>query len=323
MEVSFAGWLALIAGLVVLLLLDLFVLHRRAEEVSTRDAVLSTAGFVAVAVAFGIGLGMAEGGRVAEQFFAGYTLELSLSVDNVFVWAVIFSAFSIPAAYQHRVLFYGIFSALILRGGFVAIGGELLHRFEWVVYVFGLVLVYAGARMLRGEREVDPQHSFAVRVVRRQLPTTRRLEGAHLFVPADRVAPEQRPERPPLLGRWYATPMLAVLAVIEISDIIFAVDSIPAIFGVTRETFIVFSATALALIGLRSMYFLLARMRGRFAYLDIGLAILLLFIGAKFMLSELVEIGTGVSLGVIVFVLASAIGASLIAERRKAAQRGG
>jgi TerC family integral membrane protein len=319
MEVSFAGWLALIAGLVALLLLDLFVLHRRAEEVSTRDALLSTAGFVGVAVAFGIGLGVAEGGRVAEQFFAGYTLELSLSIDNVFVWAVIFSAFSIPAAYQHRVLFYGIFSALVLRGGFVAIGGELLHRFEWVVYVFGLVLVFAGARMLRGQREVDPQHTFAVRVVRRQLPTTHRLEGAHLFVPADRVDSDQRPDRPPLLGRWYATPMLAVLAVIEISDIIFAVDSIPAIFGVTRETFIVFSATALALIGLRSMYFLLARMRGRFAYLDIGLGVLLLFIGAKFMVSELVEIGTGVSLGVIVFVLAAAIGASLIAERRKAA----
>jgi tellurite resistance protein TerC len=316
-EVALSAWLALVAGLVALLLLDLLVLHRGAEEVSTRDAALSTAGFVLVAVVFGIGLGLAEGFGIAEQFFAGYSLELSLSIDNVFVWALIFSAFSVPAAYQHRVLFYGIFSALILRGGFVALGGELLHRFEWVVYVFGLILVYAGARMLRGHREIDPEANFAVRVVRRQLPTTKHLQGAHLFVPAQGVEVNQRPRRRPLLGRWYATPMLAVLAVIEISDIIFAVDSIPAIFGVTRETFIVFSATALALIGLRSMYFLLARMRGRFAYLDLGLALLLVFIGIKFMLSEVIEISPSISLAVILLTLAAAVGASLAVERAR------
>jgi tellurite resistance protein TerC len=317
MEVTITAWLALIAGLVALLLLDLFVLHRGAHEISIRDASLSTGGFVAVAVAFGIVLGLFEGRGASEQFFAGYTLELSLSIDNVFVWAVIFSAFSVPAAYQHRVLFYGIFSALILRGGFVALGGELLHRFEWVVYVFGLVLLYAGVRMLYGQREIDPERNPAVRVVRRQLPTTNRFRGAHLFVSAGGVPPAERPRRSPMLGRWYATPMLAVLAVIEISDVIFAVDSIPAIFGVTRETFIVFSATALALVGLRSMYFLLARMRGRFAYLDIGLAVLLVFIGVKFMLSEVVEIGVGISLGVIASVLLAAIGASFIADRRR------
>jgi tellurite resistance protein TerC len=296
----------------------LFVLHRGAHEISIRDASLSTGGFVAVAVAFGIVLGLFEGAGASEQFFAGYTLELSLSIDNVCVWAVIFSAFSVPAAYQHRVLFYGIFTALILRGGFVALGGELLHRFEWVVYVFGLVLLYAGVRMLRGQREIDPERNPAVRVVRRQLPTTNRFRGAHLFVGAGDVPHAVRPRRSPILGRWYATPMLAVLAVIEISDVIFAVDSIPAIFGVTRETFIVFSATALALVGLRSMYFLLARMRGRFVYLDIGLALLLVFIGVKFMLSEAVEIGVGASLAVIVVVLVTAIGASLIADRHRA-----
>jgi tellurite resistance protein TerC len=283
-----------------------------------RDASLSTAGFVAVALAFGVALGLFEGGSASEQFFAGYTLELSLSIDNVFVWAVIFSAFSVPAAYQHRVLFYGIFSALILRGGFVALGAELLHRFEWVVYVFGLALLYAGARMLRGERQIDPQRNPMVRLVRHRLPTTRYPTGAHLFVRADDVPASDRPRRPPLVGRWYVTPMLAVLAVIELSDIIFAVDSIPAIFGVTRETFIVFSATALALVGLRSMYFLLAGMRGRFAYLDIGLAVLLLFIGVKFMLSQTIEIGIGISLAVIFFVLTAAISASLITDRHRA-----
>jgi tellurite resistance protein TerC len=316
MDVTVTAWLALIAGLIALLLLDLFVLHRGAHEISIRDASLSTGGFVAVAVAFGIALGLLEGPSVSEQFFAGYTLELSLSIDNVFVWAVIFSVFSVPAAHQHRVLFYGIFSALILRGGFVALGAELLHRFEWVVYVFGLVLIFAGARMFRGHREIDPEHNAALRLIHRQLPTTKRPRGAHLFVRARDVPGPERPRRSPMLGSWYATPMLAVLAVIELSDIIFAVDSIPAIFGVTRETFIVFSATALALVGLRSMYFLLARMRGRFAYLDIGLAVLLIFIGVKFMMSEVVEVGVGISLAVIVLVLVTAIAASLLVDRR-------
>jgi tellurite resistance protein TerC len=318
MDVSIAAWVVLVTGLIGLLVLDLLVLHRGAHEISMRNASLSTAGFVAVAVAFGVLLGLFEGSSASEQFFAGYTLELSLSLDNVFIWAVIFSAFSVPPIYQRRVLFYGIFGAFILRGGFVALGAELLHRFEWVVYVFGLALLYAGVRMLRGQRQIDPERNPMVRLVRRRLPTTKHLKGAHLFVRADDVATSDRPGRAPLFGRWYVTPMLAVLAVIELSDIIFAVDSIPAIFGVTRETFIVFSATALAVVGLRSMYFLLAGMRGRFAYLDIGLAILLLFIGAKFMLSQTVGIGIGISLAVIVSVLTVAIGVSLITERNRA-----
>jgi tellurite resistance protein TerC len=318
MDVTLTAWVALVAGLLALLLLDLFVLHRGAHEVSMRNAALSTAAFIAVGVGFGVALGVLEGSTIAGQFFAGYLLELSLSLDNVFVWALIFSAFSVPAAYQHRVLFYGIFGALVLRGGFVALGAELLNRFEWVVYVFGALLLFSGVRMLRGQQEIDPERDPMVRLVRRRLPTTKGLQGAHLFVRARDVPESQRPERRPLRGGWYATPMLAVLAVIELSDVIFAVDSIPAIFGVTRETFIVFSATALALIGLRSMYFLLAGMRGRFAYLDVGLAVLLVFIGAKFMLSEVVHIGVGVSLLVIVGVMATAIGASLLRERREA-----
>src|SRR3954467_15188388 len=163
MEVTLAAWVALIAVIVVLLLLDLFVLHRGAQEVSIRSAAWSTAGFVAVAVVFGAVLGMREGGDVAGQFFAGYLLEFSLSLDNVFVWALIFSAFAVPAAYQHRVLFYGIFGALILRGSFVAVGSELLERFEWIVYVFGALLLVSGARMLRGGHDIDPNQSRVVR----------------------------------------------------------------------------------------------------------------------------------------------------------------
>src|SRR4051794_25794655 len=257
MEVTLAAWVALIAVIVVLLLLDLFVLHRGAHEVSIRSAAWSTAGFVAVAVAFGAILGAREGGDVAGQFFAGYLLEFSLSLDNVFVWALIFSAFAVPSAYQHRVLFYGIFGALVLRGAFVAAGSELLARFEWVIYVFGALLLSSGARMLRrGDARRDAERDPIVRLLRRRVPTTRHLVGAHLFVRARGLPEEQRPARRPMPGGWYATPMLAVLVVIETTDIIFAVDSIPAIFGVTRHAFIVFSATALALLGLRSMYFL-------------------------------------------------------------------
>jgi tellurite resistance protein TerC len=317
MDVTFAAWAGLVAGLVVLLLLDLFVLHRGAHEISLRNAAWSTAGFVAVSAAFGLLLGAIEGHHVGAQFFAGYLLEYSLSLDNVFVWALIFGAFAVPPAYQHRILFYGIFGALALRGAFVAAGAALLRRFEWVVYLFGALLLWSGVRLLRGgDRQIDPESNAVVRLLQRHVPTTRGLAGAHLFVRSRAVPEEQRPSRQPILGHWYATPLLAVLCVIEFTDVIFAVDSIPAIFGVTREPFIVFSATALALVGLRSMYFLLAGLRGRFVYLDAGLAVILVFIGAKFLLTEIVEIPVGVSLLVIVGVVGAAIAASLLEQRR-------
>jgi tellurite resistance protein TerC len=315
MDPSLAAWAGLIGGIVVLLLLDLFVLHRGTHAVSIRSAAWSTAAFVAVSLGFGVLLGLAEGRTAAQEFFAGYVLEWSLSLDNVFVWALIFSAFAVPSEYQHRVLFYGIFGALIMRGAFVAAGSELLEQFAWIVYVFGALLLWSGIRMLRGGHEIDPQNTRAVRLLRRRLPTTPNLVGAHLFVRADEVPEAERPERPPLLRRWYATPMLAVLVVIETSDVIFAVDSIPAIFGVTREPYIVFAATALALVGLRSLYFLLAGARDRFVYLDTALAVILIFIGAKFMLTEVVHISAGLSLAVIVIVMGVAIGASLLRSR--------
>ncbi len=315
MEPTFLAWAALIAGIVVLLLLDLFVLHRGTGEVSIRNATWTTIAFVAISVGFGIALGLMEGARQAEEFFAGYVHEWSLSLDNVFVWALIFSAFAVPPAYQHRVLFYGIFGALVLRGSFVAAGSELLRRFEWVVYVFGALLLWSGVRMLRGGHAIDPENSRVVKILRRRVPTTKHIVAAHLFVRAHDIPEQDRPARPPLLRRWYATPMLAVLVVVEASDVIFAVDSIPAIFGVTREPFIVFAATALALVGLRSLYFVLAGARDKFAYLDTGLAAVLVFIGAKFMLSEVVHIGPGVSLAVIVVVIGTAIGASLLRPR--------
>lgn len=182
MDATLTAWIALVAGLLLLLLIDLFVLHRGTHVISMRDAAWSTAGFIAISVAFGFALGFLEGVHPAEEFFAGYLLEKSLSLDNVFVWALIFSAFSIPPAYQHRVLFYGIFTALILRGAFVAAGAQLLQRFEWVVYVFGALLLWSGVRMLRGGKQPDPQSSPVVRLLRRRVPTTEKLMGAHLFV---------------------------------------------------------------------------------------------------------------------------------------------
>ena len=316
MHATLTAWTALIGGLVALLLLDLFVLHRRPEAISIRDAAWSTAGFIAVSVVFGICLGIAEGAPVAEQFFAGYVLEKSLSFDNVFVWALIFGAFAIPEPYQHRVLFIGVFSALTLRGALVAAGNELLERFEWVVYVFGAVLIWSGVRLLHRGASYDPEASRVLRLLRRTLPTTRRLIGPRLLVQASDVPPADRPPRRPLFGRWYATPLLAVLVAIEAADIVFAVDSIPAIFGVTREPFIVFSATAFALLGLRSLYFLLAGVRVRFHYFDTGLAVILVFVGVKFLLTDVVEIDPAASLAVIVGVLTSAIAASLLRRSR-------
>lgn len=316
MDATLTAWVALVAGLVALLLLDLFVLHRGVQEVSMRDAAWSTAGFIAISVAFGIGLGILEGWDAAEQFFAGYVLEKSLSLDNVFVWALILSALSVPPAYQRRVLFYGVFGALALRLAFVAAGAELLAHFEWIVYVFGALLLWSGLRMLRGGRHLDAEARGIGRLVGR-LPTTKGYVGHHVIVRASDLPEEQRRERP-ILGRWYATPLLAVVAVIEFSDLVFAVDSIPAIFGVTRDPFIVYSATALALLGLRSMYFLFAGLRERFTYLDVGLAVLLVFVGAKFMLTEVVEIRPVVSLLVIVAVMTVSIGASLFRDRPRA-----
>jgi tellurite resistance protein TerC len=312
MHASLAAWVALVAGVAGLLLLDLLVLHRGEEEVSLRGAGWATVFFVAVGIGFGGFLWAVEGSRVAGQYLAGYLLEESLSLDNVFVWALILSTFRVPAADQHRVLLYGIAGSLVLRGAFVAIGAQLLSRFEWVVYVFGALLLWSAARMLRGAEPRHPRHHPAVRLLRANLPTIAGLMGSRLVVRRRDVPADRRPDRAPLPGGWYVTPLVAVVVVIALTDVLFAVDSIPAIFGVTREPFLVFSATALALIGLRSMYFLLAGMRERFAHLDTGLAIILAFVGAKFLLTDVVDIGTPISLAVIVAVLAASASTSLV-----------
>ena len=315
MDVTSTAWAALVVGIVVLLLIDLLVLHRGAHEVSSRNAAWSSAGFIGISIVFGVGLFIAEGRDIAMQFFTGYLLEFSLSLDNVFVWAVILGAYSVPAAYQHRVLFYGIFGALALRGIFVLAGAELLARFEWVVYVFGALLIYGGVRLLTGRDEADPRAGFIARLLARHVPTTRGLVGPHLFVRAQDAPDSERPDRPPIGNVWYATPLLAVLIVIESTDVIFAVDSIPAIFAVTREPFIVFSATGARPRRSADPVLPARRPRDRFHYLDVGLGgHAHLRRRSRFVLTEVVHIGVGVSLLVIVGVLSGAITACAAAQ---------
>jgi TerC family integral membrane protein len=290
-------WPAFIAFLAIVLSFDLGVFHRKAHEVPFREAFIWTGVWVSVALAFAVLTWVWRGGAVAQQFVAGYLIEWSLSVDNVFVWILILTHFAVPKAYQHRVLFWGVVGAIILRLGFILGGTALLHTFEWVIYVFGAILIVTAYRFLRGkESERSVEESAMLRVVRRFLPITQKYEGQRLIVRRGR--------------RFTATPLLAVLVMVELTDVVFAVDSIPAIFAITRDAFVVFSSNALAILGLRSLYFVLAGAVARFRYLRPSLGLLLGFVGTKMLLSEVVHIGTEISLAVIVAILATGAVAS-------------
>jgi TerC family integral membrane protein len=291
-------WLLVAGGIAAALAVDLLVLHRDAHEVSMREAAITSAAWVTLGLAFGMGVWWFAGADRAGEYYAGYLIEKSLSVDNVFVFALLFSYFAVPAKYQHRVLFWGVVGALVLRAGFIAAGAALLEQFHWVIYVFGALLVITGIKMLRSTgHSVDPGRNPVLRILRRRVPMTDEYHGQR-FVVRDGL-------------RWVATPMLAVLVAIETTDVVFAVDSIPAIFAVTDEPFLVFTSNAFAILGLRALYFLLAGMMGRFTYLKTGLAAILLFVGGKMLLAEWWHVPIGVSLGVIAAILAVAIGVSL------------
>jgi len=298
LDVPLYLWVAVAGGIALALALDLFVLHRDAREVSMREAALTSAAWIAVGVAFGIGVWWFAGADRAGEYFAGYLIEKSLSVDNVFVFALLFSYFAVPAKYQHRVLFWGVVGALILRAGFIAAGAALLEQFHWVIYVFGGLLLVTGIKMLRSSgHSVDPGRNPVLRLLRRRVAMTDEYHGQRFFVRQG--------------VRWVATPMLAVLVAIETTDVVFAVDSIPAIFAVTDEPFLVFTSNAFAILGLRALYFLLAGMMGRFVYLKTGLAAILLFVGAKMLLTEVWKVPIALSLLVIASILAVAVVASL------------
>ncbi len=291
-------WAAFAALVVALLLIDLLLVHRTAHVITTREAAIESAIWIAISLLFGLVILAWQGGDAAGEYYAGYLIEKSLSIDNVFVWALIMSYFAVPQAYQFRVLFWGIFGALVLRALFIFGGVALIERFEWIIYVFGAFLLYTAVKLLRpSHQELHPEDNPLLKLVNRIVPSTTEYDGQNLFTVRN--------------GRRLATPLLAVLIVVESSDVVFAVDSIPAIIAVSHEQFIVFSSNAFAILGLRALYFLLADMRNRFTYLQQGLAVVLAFVGVKMLISNLYHVPTFASLLVIAVVLTLAIVASI------------
>ncbi|WP_425845301.1 TerC family protein [Agrococcus sp. TSP3-2-1] len=301
MDVPFYAWLAVLAAIVVMLAIDLFA-HRRAHVIGVREALAWSIVWVLSGISFGIVVWNLWGAELGQQYFAGYLIEKSLAVDNVFVWAIIFAAFSVPRELQHRVLFLGVLGALVFRGIFIAVGAALIESFAWILYVFAAFLIVTGIQMLRTRNEhVHPERSRVLRLFRRVVPMTDAYHGQRFLV---RKA-----------GVVVATPLLAVLVLVEVTDIVFAVDSIPAIFAVTSEPFLVFTANAFAILGLRAMYFLLADLIHRFIYLKVGLSLVLIWVGAKMALLDVLYIPTLVSLTVVALIIGISIAVSLAATR--------
>ncbi len=301
MDVPLWAWAAVLAVILLMLAVDLLA-HRKAHVVSVREAGVWSAVWVALGVGFGGLVWWAYGAEHGGEYFAGYLIEKSLAVDNVFIFALIFSYFAVPRQYQHRVLFYGVVGALVLRALFIAGGVALIENFAWVLYLFGAFLVFTGWKLFRQRHEdLDPSGNPVLRLIRKRVPSTDEYHGQKFWVKK--------------AGSWVATPLFTVLVLVETSDIIFAVDSIPAIFAVTREPFLVFTSNAFAILGLRAMYFLLADLMHRFVFLKAGLAAILVFVGAKMLLLDVVKIPIWLSLTVIGCSLAVAVITSLRATR--------
>ena len=302
MDVPLWVWASVVGGLLVLLLVDLVVVDHDPHELSRKEAGVWAALYIGIAVAFGVGLLILTGGDIAGQYFAGYLVEESLSVDNLFVFVLIMSMFAVPAVNQHKVLLFGIVGALILRGLFIAGGVALLDRLHWVIYVFGAFLVLTGIRLaLHRAEEPDLGRNPVLQLAERVLPTTKEYDGGRILTRVD--------------GRRVVTPLALVMITIATTDVLFAVDSIPAVFGVTREPFLVFTSNAFALVGLRSLYFLLAGAVRKLRYLNIGLSVILCFVGAKMLLESVVPVPVYVSLLVIVSIL----GVTVVLSVRKTA----
>jgi tellurite resistance protein TerC len=303
MTVPLWAWLAFAGFVLAVLVLDLFLLHPRAREVSVREAATWSAVWVAAGLSFGGLLWLWRGGETAQAYLAGYLIEKTLSVDNVFIYAVIFSTFAISARYQHRVLMLGIVGALVMRAAFIAGGAALLDHFHVMIYAFGALLLYTAVKVLRGGAHAGPKAPVLSRAIGRVLPVTAQSRGQRLLIR----------ER----GRWMATPLLAALIAIETADVVFAVDSIPAIFAVTTDTFVVLTSNVFALLGMRALYFLLAGAAGRLRYLQPGLGVILLGVAAKMLLADVWTIPVWASLGFTATVLAVVVAASRLPRRQQ------
>ena len=305
-------WVGFLAAIGALLALDLFVFHRKPGEVTLRSAAITSAFWISLGLGFGIVVLAWLGAEKAVEYYSGYLIEESLSIDNVFIFSLVFAAFAVPKHLQYRVLFWGVIGALVMRLVMILVGAALIERFEWILLVFGGFLVFTGIRMwlsTRNEEEADPADNPVVRFARSRLPFTDRLDGQRFFTRMD--------------GRRVATPLLLALIVVEVSDLVFAVDSIPAVFAVTRDPFIVYTSNAFAILGLRSLYFFLADLKDRFRYLTHGLSIVLVFVGLKLLTSPWIHLHPWVSLVVIAGVLGGAVGFSLAHSRREERAEGG
>ena len=299
MEVTLWFWLAFLVFIAGMLALDLGVFNRTPHAISTREAAIWSAAWVSLSLLFNLGIYFYAGREPALEFLTGYLVEKSLAVDNIFVFVLIFTAFAVPQVYQHRVLFWGIIGALVLRAVLILSGSYLVENFHWILYIFGAFLLFTGIKLFRERNEHAPDlsDSLGVRLVRRLMPVTDDYRGARFLLRDS--------------GRWIATPLFVVMALVIVTDIVFAVDSIPAIFAISQDPFIVLTSNVFAVLGLRSMYFLLADVIRRFHYLRHGLSVILVFIGIKMLLIDLYKIPIALSLGVIVLIFAVAIIASL------------
>lgn len=292
-------WVGFIAFVLAMLAVDLGVFHKKAHEVSLKEAGIWSAVWVALAIVFNVGVYSWFGADRALEFTTGYLIEKALAVDNIFVFVVIFTTFAIPAIYQHRVLFWGVLGALVMRAIFILAGGAFLQRFHWAIYVFGALLAVTGVKLLlQRNQEIHPEKNPIVRWIQRVFPMTPELHGDKFLIMKN--------------GRRYGTPLLLALVAVEVTDVIFAVDSIPAIFAITSDPFIVFTSNIFAILGLRSLYFLLAGIITKFAYLKVGLSFVLIFVGAKMLLMDVYKVPIPASLGIIAGILGLSIIVSLI-----------
>ncbi len=293
-------WFATGALILGLLSVD-FAVHRGEREISLRKALAVSAAWIATSVLFGLVVGAFGNWESAGEYFGAYLTEKALSIDNVFVFALLLGSFAVPRAYQRRVLFYGVFGALVLRGALIAAGASLLHHFDWILCVLGAFLIFSGSRMARGNDLIDPERNFVLRSLRRLVPVTPVYVGSRLVTRFD--------------GKLLATPLLVALLAIEVTDLVFAMDSIPATFGITRNVFLVFTANAFAVLGLRALYFVLVGAIDRFTYVKYGLAALLVFIGLKMLLAPILTLPILLSLAAIGTIIILSIAASLWHER--------
>jgi tellurite resistance protein TerC len=303
MSTEIIWWVAFAAIIAGLLFLDMKVFHRKSGVITVKQSLLWTAFWIALALLFNLAIWILKGPDSATEFLTCYLIEKSLSVDNLFVFLMVFSFFAVPVAYQHKVLFWGILGAIVLRLAFIEAGATLLEHFNWVFYIFGAFLVITAIKMaFQKEKDIHPEKNPVLRVLRKFMGVTENYEGDRFFVKR--------------LGRYVATPLLITVIVIETTDLVFALDSIPAAFSITLDKFIIYTANIFAILGLRSLYFALAGIMPLFHYLKYGLSIVLMFVGIKMLIAEYYKIPTGIALGVVLVVLVIAVIASIIRNRR-------